>query len=335
MFDLIKKLTEAWGVSGYEHRIRDLIRTEVASLADDITVDGMGNLICHVGTGGQGHKILVAAHMDEIGVMATYAEPHSRYLRFSPVGGIVYSSLYGNRVQFEDGTIGVIGVHDTSGKGRTTVKSADDCYIDVQDDSGAMRIQAGQPATFWRETQQRGQRVIAKALDDRIGCLVAIETMRRLKTSGTANDLYFAFTTQEEVGMRGARAVAYGVHPDLAIALDVTATGDQIQGEKMAVKLGGGAAIKVIDGSLIVPKQIIDWMVDRAQSDDIPHQMELLTGRGGTDAGVIQLAHDGIPSGCISIPTRFIHTTSETVDLGDVRACIDLLTGLLQHPIHD
>ena len=291
----------------------------------------MGNLICRMGEKGQGKKVMIAAHMDEIGVMATYVEPKSQYLRFSNIGGLLYTSLHGNRIKFEDGTLGVIAVHDSFGKGRSSANSTDVFYIDVQDENG-MLVKAGQPAGFWRETEQRGNRVIAKALDDRIGCVVAIETMKRLKANGTANEVYFAFTTQEEVGLRGAKTAAYGVNPDIGIALDVTATGDEIHGRKMAVKLGGGAAIKVIDTSLIVPKPIVDWMVARAEIDNIDHQLELLTG-GGTDAGAIQSTHSGVPSGCISIPTRFLHTTSETVDLSDVQACIDLLTGLVANEI--
>lgn len=332
MFELVKKLTEAWGPSGYEHQVRALIQEEVSELADEIYTDGIGNLICRIGEKGQGKKVMIAAHMDEIGVMATYAEPHSKYLRFSNIGGLLYTSLHGNRVKFEDGTIGVVAVHDSFGKGRSSANTTDDFYIDVQDESGELTIEEGSPAGFWRETQQRGNRVIAKALDDRIGCVVAIEAMRKVKETGTSNELYFAFTTQEEVGLRGAKAAAYGIDPDVGIALDVTATGDEIKGRKMAVKLGGGAAIKVIDTSLIVPKPIVDWMVGRAEADNIDHQLELLTG-GGTDAGAIQNTHSGVPSGCISIPTRFLHTTSETVDLSDVQACIDLLAGLLSNEI--
>lgn len=330
MIELITKLTEAWGPSGYEHQVRALIKEEVADLADEVRVDGLGNLICKVGSGGK--RVMIAAHMDEIGVMANYAEPATNYLRFTNIGGLLYSSMTGNRVKFEDGTIGVIGTHDSFGKGRSSVTSVDNFFIDVQDESGEMTVEPGSPAGFWRETQQRGNRVIAKSLDDRIGCVVAIETMRKLKESGTPNEVHFAFTVQEEVGIRGAKAAAHSIDPDVGIALDVTATGDEIHNRKMAVKLGGGAAIKVHDTSLIVPKSIVEWMVARAEADNIPYQRELLVG-GGTDAGAIQVTRSGVPSGCISIPTRFLHTTSETVDLGDVQACIDLLTGLLSNPI--
>lgn len=330
MIELIKKLVEAWGPSGYEHQVRALIAEEVKDLCDEMHVDGLGNLICRVGTGGK--KVMIAAHMDEIGVMANYTEPNTGYLRFTNIGGLLYTSMHGNRVRFEDGTIGVIGTHDAFGKGRSAASSTDDFFIDVQTDGGEMVIEPGSPAGFWREMQQRGKRVIAKSLDDRIGCVVAIEAMRKLKQTGTRNACHFAFTVQEEVGLRGAHAAAHSIDPDVGIALDVTATGDEIKNRKMEVKLGAGAAIKVQDTSLIVPRAVVDWMVARAEADGIPYQREVLTG-GGTDAGAIQVARAGVPSGCISIPTRFLHTTSETVDLGDVQACVDLLAGLLANEI--
>lgn len=328
MFELIKKLTEAWGPSGYEHRVREIIADEVRDLCDEMRVDGLGNLICRVGSGGK--KVMIAAHMDEIGVMANYTEPETGYLRFANIGGLIYTTLHGNRVQFEDGAIGVIGAHDAFGKGRTSANGVDQFYIDVQTENGSV-AREGQPASFWREAQQRGNRVIAKALDDRIGCVVAIEAMRKLNKQ-TPHEVYFVFTVQEEVGIRGAKAAAYGVAPDIGIALDVTATGDEIHNRKMAVRLGGGAAIKVHDTSLIVPPAVVNWMVNIAEADSIPYQRELLVG-GGTDGGAIQVARAGVPTGCISIPTRFLHTTSETVDLGDVQACVDLLAGLLSNPI--
>jgi len=224
----------------------------------------------------------------------------------------------------------VIGTHDAFGEGRTKAPSIDNFYIDVQSENGHT-IEAGSPAGFWREMQVRGNRVIAKSLDDRIGCVIAIETMRNLKKS-TPNSVYFVFTVQEEVGLRGARTAGFNINPDVAIALDVTATGDEIRNRKMAVKMGEGAAIKITDSGLIVPPAVRDWMINRAEADKIPYQREVLTG-GTTDAAAVQTAQAGVPSGCISIPTRFLHTTSETVDLSDVQACVDLLTGLVSNPV--
>jgi endoglucanase len=332
MKDLIKQLTEAWGPSGYEHHIRAMIKEYAAPYADEITVDPLGSLICRVGKGGKGSKrIMVAAHMDEIGLIATYTEKNSGYLRFSPVGGLLQSTLTGQRVRFEDGTVGVIGVHEMWGSARTTLPELDGFFIDVSDGNGSGKVREGSPAVFDRTMEVRGTRLIGKAMDDRIGCVVALEAMRRLNKA-TPNEVYFAFTVQEEVGLRGARASAYSINPDVAVALDVTRTGDVVQNGKMAVRLGGGAAIKLHDSGLVVPPAVRDWMVERAKKEKIAHQLELLD-LGTTDAAAAQTARSGVPSGCISIPCRFIHTTSETVDLGDVEACVRLLTGLLANKV--
>lgn len=329
MIELIRKLVEAWGPSGYEHHVRDLIRAEVESFADEIRVDGLGNLICRVGSGEK--KILIAAHMDEIGVMATYQEPKSGYFRFSPIGGLMQTTLIGGRVRFEDGTMGVLCAHDYMGEARTKISDLNDLFIDVSDGEGHSGIREGSPATFWRNFEQRGSRLVSKAMDDRIGCVVAIEAMRRINKQ-TPHTLYFVFTVQEEVGLRGARTAGQGLEPDLAIALDVTSTGDMLKNPKMRVKLGDGAAIKVHDPGLVVPPAIRDWMVARAEADGVPYQLELLAG-GTTDAAAIQTAGAGVPSGVISIPCRYVHTTSETVDINDVEACINLLKGLLVNPV--
>jgi tetrahedral aminopeptidase len=325
---ITKKLVEAWGPSGYEHQVRALIEEEVRGLADEVTVDPLGNLICRVGQGGK--KVMVAAHMDEIGVMAMYVEKQSGYVRFANIGGLLQTTLLGNRVRFENGTLGVIGVHDQFHGGRTNVPNLEDFFIDISDGNGT-EIQVGSPAGFWRDFEERGTRWIAKSMDDRIGCVVAIEAMRRLKKK-TPNEVYFVFTVQEEVGLRGVRPAAFRVDPDVAIALDVTATGDMIKNEKNALKLGGGAAIKMHDTGLVVPPQVRDWMIARAEADGIPYQLETLT-LGTTDASGIQSSRAGVPSGAISIPCRFVHTTSETVDSRDVEACVALTAALLANEI--
>jgi endoglucanase len=332
VIDLIRKLTEAWGPSGYEHQVRELIRAEVKSLADNIDIDPLGSLICRVGKGDEDKKtIMIAAHMDEIGVMATFQEAKSGYLRFSAIGGLLYTTLHGSRVRFEDGTIGVVAAPEPFGAARTTAPDLDSFFIDVSDGGEGSSIQAGSPAGFWRPFEQRGTRLIAKSMDDRIGCAVAIEAMRRLKGK-TPHEVVFAFTVQEEVGLRGARPAAYGIDPHVAISLDVTQTGDEVKGERHEVRLGGGAAIKIMDTGHVVPPHIRDWMIDAAEAGGIPFQREILT-LGTTDSAGIQVARSGVPSGCISIPCRFVHTTSETVDTGDVEACVQLLVKLLSEPL--
>jgi len=320
--ELTKKLTEAWGPSGFEHGIREIIYEEVKDLADEITVDALGNMICRVGEGGP--KVLVAAHMDEIGMMVTYVEKTTGFLRFEQLGGLLKDTLRGNRVRFENGTMGVVGVHAGGGD------KLSDFYIDVDDGNGGGGIEPGMPAGLWREMTAQGNRMVGKSMDDRIGCVVAIEAMRKINKQ-TPNEVYFVFTVQEEVGLRGARTAGFGVDPDVAVALDVTLTGDTPHGAKMGVKLGGGAAIKIHDPGLVVPPAVRDWMVNRAEADGIPYQRELLAG-GTTDAAAIQMSRGGVPSGCISIPCRYVHTTSETVDANDVQACVDLLAGLVSNP---
>ncbi len=322
MKDLLKRLCETWGPSGYEYKVRKLIESEVAAYADEVHTDPMGNLIVRVGSGGP--RVMVITHMDEIGVMATFAEKTTGMLRFAEIGGLTRHALLGKRVQFEDGTIGVIGSHDMYRKTNPTI---DDLYIDT----GGIELRIGQPAVFTREFTAQGDVFISKALDDRVGCLVAIEAIQRLNRH-SANEVYFVFSVQEEVGLRGAAAAAFGVDPAVAIALDVTDTGDLPKGEKMAVRLGGGAAIKVYDPGLVVPKAVIEWMIERAESDEIPYQLELMTA-GSTDAARVQNTRMGVPSGCISIPTRYIHSPSEMVHQGDVKACVDLLVGLVTHPV--
>lgn len=322
MKDLLKRLCETWGPSGYEYKVRKLIESEVAAYADDVRVDPLGNLIVRIGSGGT--RVMIVAHMDEIGVMATFAEPTTAMLRFAEIGGLTRHALPGRRVQFEDGTVGVIGSHDMYKKTNPTI---DDLYIDT----GGVEVRPGQPAVFSpREFLAQGDVFISKALDDRVGCLVAIEAIQRINRQ-TENELYFVFSVQEEVGLRGVSAAAFGIDPHVAIALDVTDTGDLPKGEKMAVKLGGGAAIKVHDPGLVVPRAVIDWMVERAEADGIPYQMELLQA-GSTDAARVQSVRMGVPSGCISIPARYIHSPSEMVHQADIQACVDLLVGLASHP---
>ncbi len=183
---------------------------------------------------------------------------------------------------------------------------------------------------FDRPFLDLGNRLIAKSMDDRIGCAVMIEAMRALKTS--PHELYFVFTTQEEVGLRGATTSSFGVDPDLGLSLDVTATGDTPKGSRMEVALGKGPAVKVKDGGMLADPRIVNWMIRTAEKAKIPFQREVLEG-GTTDARAIQVARAGVPAGCLSIPTRYVHSPSEMVDTGDVQNSIKLLVALLSAPV--
>jgi endoglucanase len=325
---LIKTLVESWGPPGHEHQIRETIRGLVSDLADEVRVDAGGSLICRMGQGAP--KIMIAAHMDEIGLIVSHID-RDGFGRFAPIGGLFPLTLNGGRVRFENGVIGTIGLEGPFFPDK--LPRLADFFLDFSDSGdGASRVQVGDAAGMWRPMDERGTRLIAKSMDDRIGCAVAIEAMRRLKGKTTGHELYFVFTTQEEVGVRGARTAAYGIAPDYGIALDVTSTGDTPKGLKLAVSLGGGAAIKVADIAHIVPPAFKDLLIRRAQEAGIPYQLEILQ-IGSTDAAAIQMVHAGVPSAAISIPCRYVHTTSETVDVHDVAACIDLLVAVLSNPI--
>ncbi len=331
MKDIIKKLVEAWGPSGFEHHVRALIREEVTGLVDEIRTDAVGNLICRMGSGGP--KVMVAAHMDEIGLMLTYQDDQG-YFRFNPLGGVFPETLTGHRVLFENGVSGVL--HREGPSRRSDAPGLNEFYIDASDGrGGSAGVEVGDACAFFRPYEERGNRIIAKSMDDRIGCAVAVEAIRRLHKDkkGVANEVHFVFTVQEEVGLRGAATSAFGVAPDLGIAVDITVSGDTPRpSTRLDVKLGRGTAIKMQDVGLIVPPAVRKLMIDTAEANKIPYQRELLAA-GSTDAAAISLAGSGAPAGCISIPTRFVHTTSETVDMVDVQASVDLLVALLKKPV--
>jgi len=319
---LIKTLAEAWGPPGYEHHIRDLIRAEVADAADEITVDALGNLICRVGNGPR--RVLVAAHMDEIGLIVSHIDRQG-YARFANIGALFPATLLGARVRFENGTIGV--EHQFSK--RRDLPDLTGFYLDISTgaDSNAP-VGVGDPGAFVGEVMRRGERIIGKSLDNRLGCAVQIEALRRVRQAGTPHSVYFVFSVQEEVGARGAGPAAYGVEPHLALVVDVTPCGDQPHGKEMAIRLGGGPAIKMRDEGLIVPPAVRDLLIARAEEAGIPYQLEVLTG-GGSDGRTIQAARAGVPTGAISLPLRYVHTPSETADMGDVRAAVGLLAAVL------
>jgi endoglucanase len=208
----------------------------------------------------------------------------------------------------------------------------DQMFIDVgatsKDDCP---VKTGDIGIFDREFVDLGQRVMSKAMDDRIAAAVLVEVIRRLKT--TQNEVYFVFSVQEEVGLRGATTSAYGIDPDIGISVDVTMTGDTPKGMKMDVSLGKGPAIKVKDGGMISDPRLVKAMVDAAEKVGIPYQMEILVG-GTTDARAMQVTRAGVPAGCVSIPTRYVHSPSEMVDMDDVENAIKLLVGLVKDPIH-
>jgi putative aminopeptidase FrvX len=329
MKPLIKKLVEAYGPSGYEDHMRDLIRAEIRGVPDYISVDPLGNLIAGIRSQSKsGKRIMLSAHMDEIGIMVTYVDEKG-FCRFTNIGGVRPLNCVGNRVRFANGTTGVIGVEKLSEVSQAP--TFDQLYLDVGATSRAdCPVKIGDAAGFVRAFEDHGDRLIAKSMDDRIGCVILIETLKALRR--TPHEIAFVFSVQEEVGLRGAGVSAYGVEPELGIAVDVTMTGDTPKGPKMEVALGKGPAIKVRDQGMLADPRIKNLLMRRAQDAKLPYQLEVLE-RGTTDAASMQLARGGVPAGCISIPCRYIHTPSETVDFRDVQAAIKLLTTLLERQI--
>jgi putative aminopeptidase FrvX len=333
MKSLIQKLVETPGPSGYETQVRTLVRAEIESMADEVRVDNLGNLIVRMGEKGpDGLRIMLAAHIDEIGLIATYIDDRG-FARFLPVGGVRPAACLGSRVRFLNGAAGVIGVERLSDLSK--VPSFEQLFIDLGVSSRkTCPVRVGDVAVFERPFQVVGNRLVAKALDDRIGVAVLVETLRQLQAQKTPrlHEIYFVFSVQEEVGVRGATTAAFGIDPDLGLAVDITGTGDTPKGLKMEVSLGKGPAIKVRDMGLLADPRLVRWLVQTADKAGLPYQLEILE-RGGTDAQAIQLTRAGVPAGCISIPGRYIHTPSEMVDFDDAQNAVRLLVEFLSKPV--
>lgn len=326
MKDTLSKLCEAYGPSGNEGQVRDLIRSEIEGLADSVRVDALGNLIAVKGSGGR--RVMLAAHMDEIGVIVSHIDDNG-FLRFATVGGVWSLGLLGGRVVFADGTVGVIGMEKLDD--REKVPGLSKFFIDIgAEKKEDVHLKVGDMAGMTRPFVANGGRWVGKSMDNRAGCAVLIETMRRLKAP--KHEVHFVFTTQEEVGLRGATTSAFGIDPDIAVAVDVTGTGDTPKAAPMAVSLGGGAAIKVRDGGMLAHMGMKDLLVQRAEENGIAYQLEVLEG-GSTDGRAIQTSRAGVPTGVVSVPTRYIHSPSEMIDERDAEACVALLLTLVENEI--
>lgn len=322
--ELLKKLCDVTAPSGNEAPVRALLEAELQGLADEIYTDAMGNLIARRGKGGK--KIMFAAHMDEIGILVTYVE-ESGLLRFQNLGGLRLATMLGQRVRFLNGTDGCVQL--TGGVEITKAKLTD-FYIDIgaKDKAEAEKlVNIGDVAGFTAEFVQTETTVMAKSLDNRVGCYVLMEALKRAER--TDNEIYAVFTVQEELGLRGAGVAAHAICPDMAVALDVTATGDTPGADTMHIKLGGGAAIKIKDGGILSHPEVVSLLEQISQKKEIPVQREVLLS-GRTDVGAIHLTRDGVPSGAISVPTRYIHSPAEVACKSDVEACIALTVGVME-----
>ena len=329
MKPLIQKLVETFSPSGCEDAIRACVRAEIVPLADEIRVDALGNLIAKKGQAGRGgKKIMLAAHLDEIGLIASHVDKEG-FVRFTTIGVVRPHSLLGGRIRFVNGAGGIIGSEHLERPDE--LPTFDKLFIDVGASSQEdCPVKVGDIAAFERPFLDLGSRLVAKSMDDRIGVAVMIEAMRQLRS--TPHEVYFVFTTQEEIGLRGATPVAFGLDPDLGLAVDVTGTGDTPVCAKMAVSLGRGPAIKIRDAGMLADPRLVHWMVDAAERTHLPYQREVLE-QGTTDARAMQITRAGVPAGCLSIPCRYIHSPSEMVDYGDVQNAVKLLVALLSAPI--
>ena len=325
---LIKKMVETPGPSGQEQLIRAAILEEIQGSADEIRTDAMGNLIARKGSKQpNGLRIMISAHMDEIGLMVTHVDEDG-FVRFISIGGVSPLTCIGGRVIFMNGQRGVIGCERLEPNALPTLEKL---FIDVGATSREdCPVKVGDVCGFERPFLNLVKHLVAKSMDNRISVVVAIEALRALQDS--PHEVYFVFSVQEEVGLRGSATAAYGLDPDLGLAIDVTRTGDTPRTTKMEVALDKGPAVKVRDSSFIADPRVVDWMAATAKAAEIPYQMEVLEA-GGTDGRSIQLARAGVPAGCLSIPCRYIHSPSEMVSRSDVENAIRLLVELLSHEV--
>lgn len=322
VFELWDEIGGAFGPSGREDAVREAIAAVAGEYIDDITTDALGNLICRKKGSGKGKKVLFAAHMDSIGVVATYIDEHG-FIRFSQVGGLFKGDLINITVRFANGTRGVISYEE-----KTPFKdlTLDNLFIDIGAKNRAdaeKQVQVGDFAVFEAPRFEQNGVLCGPYLDNRIGCVTLLRAMEQV--GETDNDLYFVFTAQEEVGLRGAGVAAFAVQPDVAIAVDVTDTGDLPERKTpMAVDMGKGPAVKVMDRSVICTPAVCAALERAAADCGVATQREILQ-FGGTDTAALQKARAGVQAGAVSIPTRYIHSPSEMCAVSDVEGAAALL----------
>ena len=332
---LLEHLCASPGVSGREDAVRELVRTELEGLVDEISIDPMGNLVA-VRRGDGGPRVMVAAHMDEVGFLVRHVEAEG-FVRVHPVGGIFPEFLPAQRVLIHpadgDPLPGVLTEPSELGvpNEETKVPKVEEFYVDVglPGDVVAERVIPGDPVTMDRGLTRTGDRVVAKALDDRVGLFVIIEVLRALPR-GRA-EVIAVGSVQEEIGTRGVLVAAHRIAKDVGVAIDTTMARDLpgVEPGRVVTRLGQGVSIKVMDKHQITHAPLLRFVRDLASERGIPHQLEVGL-PGGTDAEAIEVAGDGTPSIALSIPSRYPHTASEMCDLGDIAATERLLQAFLE-----
>lgn len=321
----LQTLNACHGPSGDEAELAEILEKLAIPFVDECRRDTLGNLVAH--KKGTGSRVMFAAHMDSIGCIVTHIEKEG-FLRFCKIGGLHAADLIATPIRFKNGVRGMICLSEAVEPKNMTL---DDLYIDIgahdEDEARAM-VRIGDTAVYDTPTYGAGDRLVSPYMDNRISCLVLLMAMEQLQQS--ENDLYFVFTTQEELGLRGAKTAAYSIDPDYGVAVDVTVAADEL-GTKYfgSSKLGGGAAIKVMDSSIICHPQMVSKMESLAKERGITAQLDVIKS-GGTDAGSIYISKMGVLTGGISIPCRYVHTPQEMVDRGDVEACARLVAAFAE-----
>jgi putative aminopeptidase FrvX len=318
---MLQKLVSAFGVSGREDEVRAVIIEELSDIKCDIKEDKMGNLIVKLGEdeGSGGQKIMFCAHMDEIGLIATFIEDNG-FVRVGNIGGINPSDIVHNFVVFQNGAMGKVGAAKPEPK-------IEDLFIDLgvaSREEALMKIKEGDTACLLSDGMEVEDKIMSPCLDDRIGCYILLRMIKEIKES--KSELYFVFSTQEELGGRGARAAAYAINPDYCIVLDTQETGDYI-GAEGKLELGKGPVIKIKDKTLIMHHEIKEMLERAAQKAVVKIQYGI--SNGSTDGGNIHKENGGIRTGVLSIPCRYTHSISEMVSMKDVEDAIKLLKGLI------
>ncbi|GAB3650989.1 M42 family metallopeptidase [Echinicola sediminis] len=336
---LLKDVCEIAGAPGFEKRIRDLVIEQVSPLVDEVKVDNLGNVIAiKKGVNNpEGKKVMVAAHMDEIGFIVTHIDENG-FLRFHTLGGFDPKTLTAQRVivHGKKDLIGVMGskpIHVMTQEERNKLPKTTDYFIDLgmSKEEVEKYVQIGDPVTRDRELVEMGDCVNCKSIDNRVAVFILIEALKKI--NNPPYDVYATFTVQEEVGLRGANVAAHGVDPDFGIALDTTIAYDVpgASAHEKITELGKGTAIKVMDAMTICDYRMVDFMKKMAADNEIKWQSEILTAGGTDTAGVQRMGKQGAIAGAISIPTRHLHQVIEMANKEDIAASISLLNACLEN----
>ncbi len=338
--ELLKELCECSGVPGQEARLREIVRREMDAVADEMRVDALGNLIVlkRATKRRSPKKLMVAAHMDEIGFVVSNIDERG-LLRLVPMGGHDPRNMVAQRVTVCGTRRDLTGLlypgikppHIQTDADRGKALQVSDFVVDLYMPASRVKreVEVGAMVTLQRDFTEIGKGVSCKAMDDRLSVYVMIRAMQKAESFGF--DTYAVATTQEEVGLRGATVSAFGVEPDVGVALDITLAADipGVPEHEYVTKLGEGAAIKLMDSSAISHPGLVAHLKALAKQRKIKYQMEILP-RGGTDAGGIQRIRAGVPVVTLSVPTRYVHTSIELADRGDIEAAVKLLTAFIE-----